>query len=127
MLFAPIVPIPMLPEISQDMYHMILAPLCRIEEYSDFYRDVMGWKILDNGSAEGGIVTTEALLKYASELNVDEVIAPDAYDDPRRSMRQLVTFMPFAVGFNVMAVLQAHNWKEFSQIFQVALDCGVSA
>jgi hypothetical protein len=128
MLLAPIVPIPMLAEIQADRYHMVLHPLCEIEEYWDFYTRVEGFKILDNGAAEGGrLPDAEELLKTAFQLRADEIIAPDVYGDCNRSLTLLRMFMPIAENYHVMAVLQSSTWPEFDQIFHYAMHLGASS
>lgn len=125
MLFAPIVPLSMLETIRDDPYHMILAPLCRFKEYANFYQQAKGFKMLDNGAAEGASIDVESLLRFAQELKVNEVIIPDAYDDMPKTHELLLRFMPFANDFHVMAVMQCHTWTEFDVIFHVALDNNV--
>ena len=124
---APIVPVPMLEEITADRYHMVLQPLCDIDEYWDFYQKVGGFKILDNGAAEGAKQDPERLLKLAFQLRADEVIAPDHYGDCDRTMHLLKRFIPVAENYHVMAVLQCRTWPEFDQIFHLAWDLGASS
>jgi hypothetical protein len=100
---------------------MVLAPLCTInEDYFNFYRDVPGHKILDNGAAEGASVDVEELVRLAMALGVDEVVAPDTLGDMSRTIDQLEQFLPFAATLKVMVVLQASSWSEFDTIFNVA-------
>ncbi len=126
MLFAPIVPLSMLETIRDEPYHMVLAPLCRFKEYSNFYQTVKGFKMLDNGAAEGAQTDVETLLNLADELNVNEVIAPDAYDQMQMTRQKLIMFMPYASTYHVMVVLQCRTWNEFDVIFHEALDYEVS-
>ena len=127
MFLAAIVPVSMLPEIQDDNYHMILAQLCGIKEYYDFYQEHTGFKMLDNGAAEAVRVDEENLLKLAFQLKVDEVIAPDAYGECNRTMMMLRRFKPVAENYAVMAVLQCRTWPEFDQIFHLALHLQVAS
>jgi hypothetical protein len=106
---------------------MVLAPLLEVEEYFEFYRSVTTFKILDNGAAEGYRIDPEQLLKYAFQLQVDEVIAPDAYGDMHRTQYLLRQFKPMAENYHVMAVLQSRTWPEFDNIFHLALSLDVQS
>jgi hypothetical protein len=125
--FAAIVPTSMLDLIKDDEYQMALAPICVRTDYRYFYRDTKGHLILDNGLIEGRVADPEGLLQLAVELRADEVIAPDAYKDMERTLRQLRNFMPVAAAYNVMAVLQARTWKEFDVIMNESINLGVAS
>src|SRR3984893_13263399 len=118
MLFAPIVPIPMLPQIKNSNYHMVLAPQCCMEEYELFYKNVSGFKILDNGAAEGVTTDPDELLGWYHTLLCDEIIVPDAMHDAQKTIDMLVPFCRAVIpqGVKVMAVLQAKTWYEFDYI-----------
>jgi hypothetical protein len=97
------------------------------KQYYDFYANVEGFKMLDNGAAEGHWTTAEDLLYLAWNLQVDEVIAPDVYGDMPGTLRLLKGFMYVAQAYRVMAVLHADTWKEFNTIFNEAIDLGVES
>ena len=106
---------------------MVLANMCQDKQYASFYASVEGFKILDNGAAEGAIVDTETLLSWAWALDVDEVVAPDVYDNMEGTLDALKRFMPFAKQVKVMVVLQSHSWPEFDIIMHEAIQQGASA
>jgi hypothetical protein len=104
--------------------------MCEVPEYIQFWREtVVGWKILDNGAAESKAVSPDQLAKLAVDINVNEVIAPDALGDPIATRQYLKDFMPIAHDheLKVMAVMQAHSWTDFEYTLQMALDVNVSA
>lgn len=133
MRFAPIVPIPVLQQIKDADYHMILAPMLRDQAYQMFYLQTSGFKILDNGAAEGNILTARKLIDLADAVNPDEVIAPDAMHDAKTSIDWLVAFIrriresEEVKSWRVMAVLQATNWTEFNNILETALTFNVGS
>jgi hypothetical protein len=106
---------------------MILPQLIPNKVYYDFYKNVKGFKILDNGAAEDEHISTEDLLYMAWELEVDEVIAPDVYGEMSGTLHNLRRFMEAARGFKVMAVLHCATWEEFERILMSALDMGVAS
>jgi hypothetical protein len=121
--FAPIVPVSMLPRVQEYNYHLILAHLVRTnKKYEQFYTNHKGFKILDNGAAEGQLVDTFHLLEMADKLKVQEVVCPDVLGDCPQTIQLLRAFMPFASKYHVMVPLQAQNWTQFDRILGVALE-----
>jgi hypothetical protein len=56
-------------------------------EYNKFYcQDNIGFKILDNGAAEGALVSNEELLRVAMAIQADEIIVPDQMNDCNRTL-----------------------------------------
>ena len=64
---AQIVPVPHLPQIENNHYHMCLAHLVKESEgYTEFYRrmsDEGKFVLMDNGAAEGSQLATYELLE----------------------------------------------------------------
>jgi hypothetical protein len=127
MWFAPIVPISMLNRIKDDSYHMVLAPLCRDKTYFNFYSKVQGFKMLDNGAAEGDMVDIEELLRLHSTLGCNELIVPDEYGDMHGTLRSLRKHLPFVETVQTQVVLQCRSWIEFHEMLNEALIAKPSA
>lgn len=140
MKFAAIVPTPMLPSIEGNDYHMVLAGKCETDAivsrtaanpYASFYALEKGFKILDNGAAEGQMLTTKELLWWTDKLEADEVVIPDVMHDAYASSEMITTW--HRETFRVfkqergMAVLQAKTWYEFNLILDTALRCHVAS
>lgn len=113
--------------IRNDQYFMILANMCHRKAYSQFYSKVEGFKILDNGAAEGSLVPTDQLLEWAWALEADEVVAPDEYASSMGTIAAMRRFMPLAIQFKVMTVLQSNSWQEFDYILKESIQLGASA
>lgn len=123
MLYAPIVPIPMLPMIEDYDYHMVLAHLLHNYDYYKFYKEHDGHKILDNGAAEGTLMSTDELLEWAALLEVSEVVCPDALGEMYATSALMDIFMArVPKHFGVMIPLQCQTWDEFDKIFHRAME-----
>jgi len=127
MLFAPIVPIPMLNSIQNDRYHMILPHLLKNKDYASFYSQVEGFKILDNGAAEREDTNLETLLVWAKRLAVDEVVMPDEYDNTWMTCQLLDRYKVFFSDIPFMVVLHAKDWSEFEYVLAHAIRHGASS
>lgn len=131
MKFAPIVPIPMLDDVRGSNYHLVLAHLLGEPIYENFYRDLNEFKILDNGAAEGSLVSMGALIECAVRINADEVCAPDTIGDADASRRQLMHFTHAVQDMDpplkIMAALQATTWYEFAGSLDLALKFNVTS
>lgn len=118
----------MLPKIQEADYHLILAHLIQQNEtYGQFYVHCKGFKILDNGAAEGHLVDTYQLLEMADVLKANEVVCPDVLGNCPKTVQLLRGFMPFASKYNVMVPLQARTWSEFDRMLSVALEHDASS
>lgn len=101
-------------------YHMIL-PNLPSRDYYDFYKQVEGHKILDNGAAEGSQVHFEELIALGWELGVDEIVVPDVMGDFRKTcdlatqFEQFLKKNPFPPGFEPGFIGVAHG-KTLSEI-----------
>jgi len=126
-LFAPIVPIPMLNSIRNDRYHLILPHLLKNQDYANFYSQVEGFKILDNGVAEREDTNLEDLIMWSRRLKVDEVVMPDVYDNTWKTCEQLDKCKVFFGDTPFMVVLHAKDWAEFHHVLAHALRAGASS
>ena len=71
--------------------------------------------ILDNGCAEGSLVSEEFLLEFARKIRPHEIVAPDALDMGAHTYNLTVAFLrdyPEAQDYNIMAVLQGETFAE---------------
>lgn len=74
-------PIKFLPFSHYGDIYMILAPLCEYPQYTEFFQEVRGYKILDNGAYEledsGVGLPFEQVINIALKVNADEIILTD--------------------------------------------------
>jgi len=73
---------------DSDIY-MCLAPFLDDEDYKKFFkkRAAKGnFIIMDNGAAEGKILSDDEIVKRAIEIGVSEVIAPDYLNDSQKTI-----------------------------------------
>ena len=71
--------------------------------------------ILDNGCAEGNLVTSHQLLAFAGTIKPHEIVAPDVLDDGPRTLEMTLEFIRDdngATDYNIMAVLQGTTHEE---------------
>lgn len=88
MKMATIVPQNYLELTADAPIHMALAHLIGaegMEAYTDFYKNIGGYKILDNGAAEGNQVTIQNLIEKAELIGANEIILPDVMKDSRET------------------------------------------
>jgi hypothetical protein len=126
MKFAPIVPIPMLDMIESSEYHMALAGAMYMRQYRDFYKvqaDIAHHVILDNGAAEGKMLSDAQLLAIASWLQPQELVVPDVMHDCYGTVDALRRFYPKvgATALNLMVVIQGKTWYEINYCLDEAL------
>jgi hypothetical protein len=79
--------------------------------------------ILDNGCAEGQLVSSQGLVDFAKMIRAHEIVAPDVMDDTSETLKATTTFLndfTMAADYNIMAVLQGDSWQwlahEYAQI-----------
>src|SRR5215831_7772239 len=95
--------------------HLILAHLLGDRTYRDFYRQATGWKILDNGAAEGELVAPDELIRLATDIRANEIVVPDELGDSfvtimrARQFKEIADLHP---EFRYMGVVQGRNDKE---------------
>jgi hypothetical protein len=71
--------------------------------------------ILDNGCAEGQLVTNEELMLFARVIQAHEIVAPDVLDDANKTWELTYKFIENTSGvqdYNIMAVLQGRTVGE---------------
>lgn len=66
---------------SMTNFHMILPEQLDNAEYRNFYRNATGFKMLDNGIAEGNRINNGVLIAEALGMRVDEIVCPDVMQD----------------------------------------------
>lgn len=96
--------------------HLVLAPLLRRNLYRGFYYAVSGYKILDNGAAEGELVKPRKLLTLAHSIKVDEVVVPDVMTKCEETMELVRSFEKYArqyPEFKYQAVVQGTHYSEW--------------
>lgn len=77
---------------TQTNWHMILPEMLHNDHYRNHYTQVGGYKLLDNGAAEGDEATWKDLLTWAYELQVDEIIVPDIMGNGAETVRRAILF-----------------------------------
>lgn len=128
MKFAPIVPTPIIDYIKDWDYHMVLAHKLEDYDYCKAYQEIKGFKIFDNGVAEGAKFEDYILIGMAHVVGANEIVCPDVMHDNQASIEKLVEFMRRDDNHTpVMAVMQATNWIEFNRILDVALELEVAS
>jgi hypothetical protein len=71
--------------------------------------------ILDNGCAEGNLVSNKQLMDFAAVIQPHEIVAPDVLDDASRTWELTSYFLadvPNVTDYNIMAVLQGTTLPE---------------
>jgi len=116
---AHIVPIALLPLTKFNDYHLVLPHL--MEEgspYDEFYtKEATGHKILDNGIAEAVHVEHQELLRIASRLEADEVVAPDVMGDRPATVEAVRAFRTHALShpeFDYIGVIQGKSYSDLA-------------
>jgi hypothetical protein len=123
---AIIPPHSMLQLAAMSDYHLILPHECNISpRYTQFYAEVEGFKILDNGAAEGH--KPPAINDYhalARDLDVNELVVPDVMGDAAATAVEVMRFGDFALPdeFSYMAVLQGNNLEEVTRMLDFYQD-----
>ena len=114
--------------LAEGDYHLILPQL--IEEkkrdaYKLFYKEAKGFKILDNGAAEGKMVKPTRLMEVANYLQVDEIVVPDVLGDAIQSYNLAREFGEIAKDFpwySYMGVVQGRDRAEVVQSIHMLMD-----
>jgi len=91
---AIITPIDLLDLAALSDYHLILPQLYSNDTYRRFYDDVGGFKILDNGAAEGHRADYVELHDIGIQCGVDEIVVPDSLCDCNRTIELAREFEP---------------------------------
>lgn len=101
--------------------HMLLLHLCAQEVYKLAYKDVEGYKIMDNSVVElGTALTIEKLCDVAEEMDVDEIVLPDVLGDGIATLAAVKDAIKYIfkrygndVPFKLMAVAQGNTLDEW--------------
>jgi hypothetical protein len=103
-------------------YHLLLPHLLERGAYTTFYKDRKGFKILDNGEAEGYKTTHEDLIRLAQEHKVDEIVCPDVMGNAEETMTAVESFLSDPVAWswskNFAAVVHGQNPKEVDECME---------
>lgn len=93
----------------------MLPHLLQSTTYANFYTNVPGYKILDNGEAEDMRIQPDALMMCAREIGAQEVVIPDKIADCNGTLQLLREFKPYAIknsDLKFMGVLQGLDYQE---------------
>lgn len=96
-------------------YHLILPHLYwGNETYNRVYREIGGFKILDNGAAEGVEVYHVDLHDVATSCSADEIVVPDTLGDCDDTIRKVRAFERWARPdqFQYAGVVQGRTMAE---------------
>lgn len=118
---AHIVPTSLLDLTKFNDYHLVLPHLLdQSREYFDFYRDVSGHKILDNGVAEGVDFDWHLLFQYGFKIGAAEIVVPDVMGNCNATIELARKFEPFAKAhreFKYIGVVQGKSMVEIVKCF----------
>lgn len=95
---------------------MLPEPYLREPRYRNYYNEAYGFKILDNGEAEGMRMHPNELMKMATDLGADEVVVPDYLGDADKTIELALSFrktMRKNPGFKFMAVAQGTKYVDY--------------
>jgi hypothetical protein len=114
MKLALITPIDMLDLAGLSDYHLMLPQLYDDERYRRFYTDVEGFKILDNGAAEGYVADPRELHDLGLALGANEIVVPDALEETDATIDLARRFGPYACPdeFSYVGVAQGRTVAE---------------
>jgi hypothetical protein len=103
-------------------YHLVLAHLLQDPDYLTFYDTVPGFKILDNGAAEGSTVGHEELVEAGVSIGVDEIVVPDVLRDCNATLDSTREFETVSAGWvhgsgrpRFMGVVQGTSISEYTK------------
>ena len=120
-----IVPLNNLDVVNNRKYNMLLAHLCKSKKYIEWAKDLKGYKIMDNSIIElGESFSFEDLIDCATECNVDEIVLPDVFKDPKKTIElvksNIIRYksMNPKKKFKLMAVCHGKNVDEFKECFK---------
>lgn len=105
-------------------YHLVLAHLVlQDEEYAELYREVPGFKILDNSVIElGRPLSTDELLEAAKKVNADEIVIPDYIKDADKTIDSAYKYGEELTGYKLMAVPQGQDPREWYRCYKTLQD-----
>ena len=110
---ALITPFDLLDLAALSDYHLLLPQHFPNETYRRFYGDVKGFKILDNGAAEGYAADYVELHDLGQQWGVNEIVVPDALQDCNRTIELARRFEPHVRSeFGYVGVAQGQTLAE---------------
>ena len=119
-------------DLSDNLSHLYMALqwLCKKDpQYRSHWKNIKtkfpsSYVILDNGANEAQLCDDLELLGTAVDINADEIVAPDVFDDAEGTMSKTEIFLgnyfeKYIEGnFNVMAVAQGRNQVQFMDCYK---------
>ncbi len=114
--------------LAEGDYHLILPQYIdsyKRSHYKLFYQETEGYKILDNGAAEGKLASNDRLMEVACEIAVDDIVVPDVLGDAGASYRLATDFQTVAKDydwFNYIGVVQGRDRAEIVQSIHLLMD-----
>jgi len=97
-------------------YHLLLPHLVPLARYRDYYRNDVGYKIMDNGVAEGRATTFTQQLFMAKAMGCKEVVLPDVMGDMDKTLSAVARAFPMAFvernNYQFMFVVQGRTILE---------------
>ena len=114
MKIALITPIDLLDLAALSDYHLLLPQLFLNKRYREFYDDVPGFKILDNGANEDFVTDFRELQDIAHAWSVDEIVVPDILGDCNATIDLARSFEKYAQpnDFRYVGVAQGRTLSE---------------
>jgi hypothetical protein len=100
-----------------------LPPLLQSAKYKQFYHNIPGYKILDNGVAEGDQYSFAELIQMMAMNNFDELVIPDVMGDCDQTIHLIRKHAQQAKEnpwYNYMAVVHGSNMAEVMKCIQAA-------
>lgn len=93
---ALIVPTTHLDEVPDTGYHMVLPQEVLADGvYANWYAHAKGYKIMDNGAAEGAPVSFGEVLDAAYAVGAHEIVCPDVMGHTEGTIQMSIEFMSF--------------------------------
>lgn len=101
-------------------YQLVLPQVLRADpSYAAHYtRSDLGFKILDNGAAEGALASVEELFRWAKAISADEIVVPDVLHDLHGTVNAARNFEMYTASYpdyGYMAVAQGQSITEVIQ------------
>jgi hypothetical protein len=117
---AHILPHSMLGKVENTGMHLILPQHLHNPTYLDYYANMPGHRILDNGEAEGITVTAKDLIIAAEKIGAHEIVVPDVMgncDETLLRARAFATVAKLHPEYTYMGVVQGQNLAELMKCF----------
>jgi len=106
--------------------HLLLAHLLKQnEEYFRKYKEVKGYKIIDNGAFEGQLMNFDEVVKLAEQVDANEVQLPDYLFDFEKTIKEAKESLEkndVRDRFKVQFVVQGSSREELEKGVQFAID-----